>query len=212
MLTAGLSLLAACGGSGEEPTFNNASEVYAALVNRLEQEDKVLHATVISTQSDTPEPNNLEFWIDEARDLAREHQDQAYTTDWEIFIIDAEKYTDLGNGQPSQSEAPSCEGVTAPATSLLLRCEGVAGSRTELVESESGTLQIETTGSYGADIGNKPWTLTLTLDADSLMPLTLDSNLWGVLNDEPYEVNGKWAYTTELVEREDLPADLFELE
>lgn len=207
----------ACGGSDSEPeksrNFTEASDVFAALVDRLEDEDKVLHATVTSTQSDGPDESTFEFWVDEARDVARKDENLANVLpkDRKVVIVDGQAYAYVGNSEPVQWEAPSCEGITSPATSLLLRCERVE-SRAELVESGTGTLRIETTGSYGPDIANKSWTIALTIDEGSLMPLSSESNLWGLLNGEPYEINESQIYTTEFVEREDLPAGFFELE
>lgn len=196
------------------PTFNEAAQVYAALVDRLEQEDRVLHATVVSTQSENPEEANSEFWVDGANDLARKHDDITNILNIpyrEVFVIDGQEYMYFGPNDPVQRDAPNCEGITAPALSLLLRCEGVAGSSSSLGEQSGQKVSIVTSGSYGEEVGNKPWTRTLTVDAESLMPISLESDLWAVLNNEPYQVHESWTYTTEFVDREDLQADLFDL-
>jgi len=179
-------------------------------MDRLEQNDRVLHAVATSVQSDNPAELRTQFWVDEANDVARQRQDASNIPERDVFVIEGQKHIYFGNNDPVQSEAPSCEGVTAPALSLLLRCEGVAGSVSTLGEQTGQIISIVTSGSYGEEIGSKPWTHTLTLEAESLMPLSLESDLWAVLNNEPYEVHESLTYTTEFVERKDLPVDLFD--
>jgi hypothetical protein len=206
-----LLTLDACSGSSDRPEYKQASEVYAALVSQLEREPKVLHAVVTSTQSDNPTPATAEFWVDEANDVAREDKELTALQHKKIIIHDGQKWFFVGLNAPNHAAAPNCEGVTAPATSLLLNCQEVGGAHSELSTSDSGKVKIVTTGSYGPDMENKPWTIALTLDANSLMPLSLESELWAVLNNEPYAVHESWTYTTELVDRRGLLADLFTL-
>jgi hypothetical protein len=206
-----------CGGSdgtsSQSQSFTEVPEVFAALVDRLEDEDKVLHANVVSIQSDNPDESTFEFWIDEGKDVARrdDHLANVIPEDRKTVVADGKAHSFVGNSDPVSWDAPSCEGTQAPATALLLRCEGVESS-TELVDSEAGTLRIEMSGSYGPDIANKTWTIALTFDADTLLPLSAESNLWGLLNNEPYESHETRTYSTEFIDRDDLPKDLFELE
>ncbi len=176
--------LAGCGGSGNSPAFKDASEVYSALVNRLDGQDKVLHAKMTSTPLNGSDQSTFDFWIDEARDLARKDEDIAnvFPKGRKVLIVDGSAYSFVGGRDAGQWKAPSCEGISAPATSLLLGCQGVAGAHSELMNDGGKTLRIVTTGSDGPDIDNKPWSITLTLDADSLMPISGESDLWGLLN------------------------------
>jgi hypothetical protein len=124
------------------------------------------------------------------------------------IILAGQEYSYVGTSK-NQRAASTCEGAPSPATSLLLRCEAVPGSHSELVNNSGDTLQVVTSGSYGPEIANKPWSVTLTLDAKTLMPLSLDTDTWGLLNNEPTEVHESSTYTTEFVEPGSLSSTLF---
>ena len=211
-LAVAVFILSACG-SSKRSAYSSVPEVYAALVSQLESQDKVLHATATLTEPDSQDSSTYEYWIDEARDLAREDERIANVIPRNrgLFIVDGQEYSYVGNTEPQHWDAPSCEGISAPAVSLLLRCEGVAGTRSELIDDGGTRLRVVTTGNYGPDIANKPWSITLTLDANSLLPVSMESDLWALLNGEPYESHETATYTTELIERDSLPADLFDL-
>lgn len=209
------AVLAACGDdSGDRSTYTQPSDVYAALVGRLEGQDKVLHATETSLQEGSSDESTFEYWIDEARDLAREDQDlfNVFPKPRWLLVVDGLTYSYVGSSEPNHWEAPSCEGVSAPATSLLLSCQGVEGAHSELVDDSGDALRIVTTGSYGPDIDDKTWSITLTLDTESLLPIAKESDTWGLLNGQPYEVRETSTYTTEFVERDQLPEGLFDLD
>jgi hypothetical protein len=209
VLSISLAFLACGDDSSDGQVFNRASDVYAGVVKHLEQRGQVLHAVVTSTQSDNPTPATAEFWVDEANDVAREDRELTALQHQKIIVQNGQKWFFVGLVAPNHSDAPNCDGIAAPATSLLLGCEGLPASQSQLVGAGSQELQIKTTGTY-ASIGNKPWSITLTLDAQSLLPVSLDSDLWAELNGQPYEVHETQTYKTDFVDRDSLPTDFFE--
>ncbi len=189
------------------------ADFYASLTEMLRTRGDILHAVVDATDvtGSQRETYHLEFWVDAANDLAKEDRDFVGSFPDTAYFVSNGSVTSLISGvgaAATATVAPTCDGASA-AVSLLFPC-GLSGA-SESLEQHDATVVVLSTGHYLVAGIDKPYSNRLSFDAESMLPISLESEYFVEDNGSATEVLTTWNFATEFLPQAELPDALFEV-